>query len=193
MTMRQYAKHRGVHHSSVSDAVAAGRIPFLDAYGKKLIDPIVADQEWDLNTQHEQRRHTVDHLPGQAPTGPMPIKNKLEKPLPNGTGQFEPGIMPPDTETDSGRELTYAKARAMNEHYKAQLAQLKFEQERSLLVEAAEVEKKWTQVANLVRTKVTGIPSKARQRIHDLTTEQYLELEKIVRESLEDLANEEET
>jgi len=40
----------------------------------------------------------------------------------------------------------------------------------------------------LARTKIMGIPTKAKQRIPDLDTEAVTVLEDIVRETLEDLA-----
>ncbi len=49
---------------------------------------------------------------------------------------------------------------------------------------------KWAEVITISRTKVLGIPSKAKQRIPDLTQDQVVVLEDIVREALEELAEE---
>jgi phage terminase Nu1 subunit (DNA packaging protein) len=57
-----------------------------------------------------------------------------------------------------------------------------------LLVKAEEVELKWVEIVTLARTKIMGIPTKAKQRIPDLDTDAVTMLEDIVRETLEDLA-----
>lgn len=47
MSMRAYARHRGVTHTTVMMAVRTGRIS-INADGK--IDPVQADQEWAMST-----------------------------------------------------------------------------------------------------------------------------------------------
>tara|TARA_Y100001963_G_scaffold8032_2_gene10442 strand:- start:963 stop:1469 length:507 start_codon:yes stop_codon:yes gene_type:complete len=85
----------------------------------------------------------------------------------------------------------YEESRARTEHLKAELLELDRKQKEQLLVSAAEVKNSWAQIISLARTKVLGIPSKAKQRIPDLDTSAMTCLEDIVRESLEDLANSE--
>jgi phage terminase Nu1 subunit (DNA packaging protein) len=57
-------------------------------------------------------------------------------------------------------------------------------------VPAADIEAKWVEIVTLARTKILGIPTKAKQRIPDLDTDAIGLLEDIVRETLEDLSNE---
>ena len=83
----------------------------------------------------------------------------------------------------------YEESRARTEHLKAELLELDRKQKEKLLVSAAEVKSSWAQIISLARTKVLGIPSKAKQRIPDLDTSAMTCLEDIVRESLEDLAS----
>ncbi len=85
----------------------------------------------------------------------------------------------------------YEESRARTEHLKAELLELDRKQKEQLLVPAAEVKSSWAQIISLARTKVLGIPSKAKQRIPDLDTSAMTCLEDIVRESLEDLASSE--
>ena len=85
----------------------------------------------------------------------------------------------------------YEESKARTEHLKAELLELDRKQKEQLLVSAAEVKNSWAQIISLARTKVLGIPSKAKQRIPDLDTSAMTCLEDIVRESLEDLANSE--
>ena len=82
-------------------------------------------------------------------------------------------------------------SRSMREAMMARLAEIDVEEREKVLVSAAEVKTSWAQIISLARTKVLGIPSKAKQRIPDLDTSAMTCLEDIVRESLEDLASSE--
>lgn len=53
MSIRAYARHRGVSHASVQKAIETGRITTL-ANGQ--IDPAVADREWEQNTRYSASR-----------------------------------------------------------------------------------------------------------------------------------------
>jgi hypothetical protein len=54
MSMRQYAKHRGVSAMAVSKAVKAGRIALTDG---KLLDSDLADAAWARNTRANVNEH----------------------------------------------------------------------------------------------------------------------------------------
>jgi len=82
----------------------------------------------------------------------------------------------------------YEESRARTEHLKAELLELERKQKESLLVPAAEIEAKWVEIVTQARTKMLGIPTKAKQRIPDLDTDAMGVLEDIVRETLEDLS-----
>jgi phage terminase Nu1 subunit (DNA packaging protein) len=160
LSMRQYAKLRGVSAESVSKAVKSGRISTTpDKSGKQRIDPVVADREWARRSDPSKMRATA------------------------------PVVMPPEDLPDEEQSLDYFKEKAKSEHYKAKLSKLEFEEKSGKLVEAEKVQNQWVSVASIVRTKVLGIPSKARQRIPEITPDQYAMLEVIVRETLEDLAD----
>lgn len=49
--LREYARLRGVSLSTVQKAIATGRISIIDFEGKKLLDPIMASEEWSRNTK----------------------------------------------------------------------------------------------------------------------------------------------
>jgi phage terminase Nu1 subunit (DNA packaging protein) len=57
-----------------------------------------------------------------------------------------------------------------------------------LLVSTTDVEAKWVEIVVMARTKILGIPTKAKQRIPDLDVDAIEVLDAIVRETLEDLA-----
>ena len=82
-------------------------------------------------------------------------------------------------------------SRSKREAMMARLAEIDVEEREKVLVSAAAVKTSWAQIISLARTKVLGIPSKAKQRIPDLDTSAMTCLEDIVRESLEDLASSE--
>lgn len=82
----------------------------------------------------------------------------------------------------------YDESRARTEHLKAELLELDRKQKEGVLVKAEEVELKWVEIVTLARTKILGIPTKAKQRIPDLDTDAVSMLEDIVRETLEDLS-----
>ena len=80
-------------------------------------------------------------------------------------------------------------SRSKREAMMARLAEIDVEEREKVLVSAAAVKSSWAQIISLARTKVLGIPSKAKQRIPDFDTSAMTCLEDIVRESLEDLAS----
>lgn len=82
----------------------------------------------------------------------------------------------------------YEESRARTEYLKAELLELERKQKEELLVPAEDVKTTWVNIISVARTKVLGIPSKAKQRIPDLDTSAMTCLEDIVREALEELA-----
>ena len=57
-----------------------------------------------------------------------------------------------------------------------------------IAVDAEQVAAKWGELVAITRTKIMGVPSKAKQRMPDLSADDAALLEEIVREALEDLA-----
>lgn len=51
MTQAEYARHRGVSRVAIHKAIGAGKIPFREENGKKLIDPAAADLALGVNVQ----------------------------------------------------------------------------------------------------------------------------------------------
>ena len=83
----------------------------------------------------------------------------------------------------------YEESRARTEHLKAELLEIERKQKEQQLVDSNEVKATWLQLIALAKTKVLGIPSKAKQRIPDLDVSAMNCLEDIVRESLEEIAD----
>lgn len=70
MSRRAYARYRGCSERAVRKALEAGRIG-LNSDG--LIDPKVADREWEANTNpyHGGKRQPTQPEPWTPPTGPI--------------------------------------------------------------------------------------------------------------------------
>ena len=83
---------------------------------------------------------------------------------------------------------SFNESRAKREAMMARLAEIDVEEREKLLVPSEEVKNAWIQLVTIAKTKVLGIPTKAKQRIPDLDKGAMTLLDEIVRETLEDLA-----
>ena len=71
---------------------------------------------------------------------------------------------------------------------KAELLELDRKVKEKELVPMEDVENKWCDIITNARTKLLGIPAKAKQRIPDLDANAVSCLDDIVREALEELS-----
>ena len=107
------------------------------------------------------------------------------------TVPYTPFINDGVKEVAEGKDApSFNQSRAKREQMMARLAEIDVAEREKELVKSDEVKENWIQIVTLARTKVLGIPSKAKQRIPDLDTNAMTLLEEIVRETLEDLASE---
>lgn len=90
---------------------------------------------------------------------------------------------------DDGEAGPYAGAAAREKHWRAELAELTYQQRAGELVNAREMAAEIANAYSTVRTKLLGVPSKAKQRLPHLTLADLATLDDIVRESLEAIAN----
>ncbi|MFH1690256.1 MAG: hypothetical protein ABIE42_08465 [Candidatus Eisenbacteria bacterium] len=143
ISQREYARRRGISHTSVQRAVKAGRISMVD--GK--IDPRQADREWQQNTDQSKPRNRVTGKPKRTriqdePSEPMDFAG-----MDGGRG-------------GGGGASNYAKARAARELYQAQLTKLHLDRERAKLVRADQVRIAAFNAARSARDKLMGIPNR---------------------------------
>ena len=61
LSVRAYAKHRGVYESAVRKAITSGRITLMP---DGQIDPEVADREWENNTAVKKNDHISENASG---------------------------------------------------------------------------------------------------------------------------------
>ncbi|WP_009870323.1 hypothetical protein [Paramagnetospirillum magnetotacticum] len=100
LSVRAYARHRGVSHVAVMKAARSGRIP-QEADGT--IDPIKADAAWDAQTD-----------PAKRPQAPRPPTSPATKKL---------DTAPPKV-NDTPPAASFTQARTMHEVAKAQRARI---------------------------------------------------------------------
>ena len=174
ITRAEAARALGVSKEAVYKAVKDGRLSYKDCVdGTVRVNSETMREEWARNTQTK------------IGIGPKPASDGGDRPA---LRSREERMSPRITKTNEAIP-DYDESRARTEHLKAELLELDRKQKEGLLVPVADVEAKWVEIAVLVRTKVLGIPTKAKQRIPDLDVDAITALDDIVRETLEELAD----
>jgi excisionase family DNA binding protein len=164
----------GVSRTAVYKAIKQGRLPVVrSADGRELIQSETLREDWYAKTM---AKIGVGPKPPAGETSFAPERPKRERSL----TELEPGDLVPE----------YNESRARTEYLKAELLEFERKEKEGLLVRTADVQAKWVEVVTISRTKVMGVVSKAKQRVPDLTQDQIAILEDIVREALEELAEE---
>lgn len=177
------ARALGVTSEAVYAAIRTNRLSVVrTGDGRELVNSATMREEWERNTQKRIGR------------GPKPPAGTIERtPLRPGEAeakQHTPAPPPPPSDLARTTEIVpdYNESRARTEHLKAELLELERKQKEQILVKSEDVEAKWVEIITLARTKILGIPTKAKQRIPDLDTDAISLLDDIVRETLEDIA-----
>ncbi len=151
LSIRAYARHRGVSHSAVRKAISTGRIVAVEG----TIDPTVADQQWAASTDLAKPKNSVLGVPKKrripgAPSDPLGAPGHEAADGANGA-----------TLGDAARLVSsYAGSRAAREAYMARLAKLEFERKSGKLVDADEVRAQQFALGRRVRDSLRGIPDR---------------------------------
>ncbi len=117
LSIRAYARHRGVSHVAVKKAIDSGRIhPGTDG----TLDPEQADQEWEQNTTGTRQ---------SAPQG---------KELPQASSALRPPLRDPATPTLSAGGTSLLQARTVNEVVKAQTNKVRLARLKGDLVDRSQ-------------------------------------------------------
>ena len=170
MTQAQYAKRRGVARSSVTRAIASGRLSRSVATvdSKRVIaDPELADQEWLAATDYSK--------------APSSVKERY--------GHTEGGEEPKNLPDSDAAVMPLALESAREKHWKARLAELEFRTKAAQFVDVNEVRAAVIDKFVSAKTKLLGIPSRIRQRMPHISIADIAEIDGLVREALEDLSN----
>jgi hypothetical protein len=191
LSLTAYAKRRGVSPVAVSKAVAAGRLSASvtrdDRGAPKIADPELADREWTANT-----RPRIDHPPA-APRAPVADREPSpEPPPPPDRPRLAPVSAPalddvPDyNESRARREAAAARKEVAH----ADIAEMDRDERRGELVSVAEARADVIDRFAIVRTRLLGIPSRVAQRMPHVAGEVVPVLDDLLREALEELADE---
>lgn len=136
LSLRAYAKHRGVSLAAVQKAIKSGRIA-TTADGS--IDSDRADADWSAKTRPGQKRRA----PAPAIVAPV-----------------VPFVEPPRSDPGGAGGLDYFRARAIRESYLARLAKIEFEEKSAKLVSRDEVQIAAFTKARTVRDSLLNIPDR---------------------------------
>lgn len=179
MSVRAYSRHLGVNHMAVWRRIESGKLSACvvrDAKGKVLGigDLAVADREWAENS--DLTRATQEVRDREA-------AREMARQL------VAPSVVPDESpQTDEPAAMTMSVASTSEKFWKARLAELKFKQESGELVPAADVARGWVDIITNAKTRLLGIPSRAKQALPHLTVTDIAALEGLIREALEGLA-----
>jgi len=138
LSLRAYAKHRGVVMSAVQKAIQSGRITTTPD-GK--IDSDRADAEWKAKTrQQQQRRPAGARVPARTSVASVVESER--------------------TETAGAGGLDYFRARAVREGYLARLAKIEFEEKTAKLISRDEVQVAAFTNGRMARDNLLNIPDR---------------------------------
>jgi hypothetical protein len=130
LSIRAYARHRGVAESAVRKAIKQGRV----SKGKNgKINPKIADKEWSQNSD------------------PAQIKTTFIEEKPDYSQNSIPGAA-------SGP--SYQQSRAIKEAYGAKLLRLQFEKESKKLISVDDVKVAAFNTARMTRDRILNIPDR---------------------------------
>ncbi len=166
MSVRAYARRRGVSAPAVLNAIKAGRLRaslVSTPGGMKIADPDLADREWDENTD-------LSRAPGY-------VRARAE-----GRGDEAPA--PPSGD----QPLSLLEASAREKEWKARLAELEYNERTGQLVDAVKLEAKLVEAHTRARTKLLGLPAKMKTAIPALTRADLVTVDRLIREALEEIA-----
>jgi hypothetical protein len=174
LTIRGYARHRGVSHTAVRKALAAGRITSAAGGG---IDPVIADQQWATSTNLSKPRNSVTGVPKKS-------RRPLAPSEPLGTSGLESAA---DTSSADGSATrlvsSYAASRAAREAYLARLAKLDFEERSGKLIDADQVRAQIFGLGRRLRDALMGLPDRLapvlagemdQQQVHRILSEEIM-------------------
>lgn len=191
MSLRDFAKRRGVSAMAVSKAVKTGRLKKSvthDPRGQpKIADPELADREWDASTDYSKAPGYVKERASARAAAAAPPARRENVPT------KAPPPPPPDPDGDQINEpadLSLAEESAREKFWKAHLAELEYRRRAGEVLDASVVKGRMVDAFARCRTKLLGVPSRMRQQIPHLTAQDVVVVESLVREALEELAAE---
>ncbi len=185
LSIRAYARHRGVSHVAVKKAIDTGRItPLPDG----TIDPVVADAQWAANTTPTRRSMAdaaSDKTTQQVSASPREI--------PQASARAVRETPEPPTPALSSGGTSLLQARTVNEVVKAQTNKVRLAQLKGELVDRAQAVAHVFKLARAERDAWLNWPARiSAQMAAGLGVEPHalhVALDAAVREQLRDLGD----
>ena len=185
LSIRAYARHRGVSHVAVKKAIDTGRItPLPDG----TIDPAVADAQWAANTT-PTRRSVADATSDK----PAPQVSAPARDIPQASAKAVRDTPEPPTPALSSGGTSLLQARTVNEVVKAQTNKVRLAQLKGELVDRAQAVAHVFKLARAERDAWLNWPARiSAQMAAGLGVEPHalhVALDAAVREQLQDLGD----
>lgn len=191
--LREFGRQVGVSGEAIRKAIKTGRIP-AHLVGEKALSsgrkvPIIADVDSARaaflgNTDPTQRREGARVGAGKK------AANAEARGDHEAAERHRRELQDEEPSALADEELpSIAASRQISEAYKAKMARLEYEQEAGKLVDAEEFRAKFAEMVVSARTRLLGVPSKAKGRIPHLTVDEIGVLDELIREALEEVAS----
>jgi len=146
VSLREYARQRGVSLQAVQRAISTDRISVVTREdGKPKIDPTVANVEWEKNTKKEHRPHN--------------LARKLQKEVSDARLE-KSGDKPPKENLAQDEPMSYNDSRTVREAYAARLVKLEYEMKVGTLVSSEDVKQEYFQILRITRDSILNIPDR---------------------------------
>lgn len=194
MGIREFGRLVDKTGEAVRKAIATGKIP-KDCVGTRTLAsgktrPVITDPErarrsWIGNTDPSQARDKAALSAGRAAAhardrGEAPADNRPPPPSAGDDG---------GAGGQGGRGVpTITESKAIEAAYRARLARLDYEERIGKLVNAEQVKLRLVGMITSARNRLLGVPSKAKMRIPTLTVRDIEQLEEMISEALQEIA-----
>lgn len=165
LSIRAYARHKGVDHSTVRARIKSGVLEkclVLDRDNNRKIDIDIADKEWEENSNQKKsegaQRAMALGIKAAPTTGKHnpPTQAELAEQKKNG-GKKPPKKKKIVTKVESPfKSLT--DQRTEKEHYETQLKRMKYEKERGTLLDVEEVKARVSKLTTRTKEALLNIP-----------------------------------
>jgi hypothetical protein len=129
LSIRAYARVRGVSHVAVLKAIKAGRVP-MEPDGT--IDPVKADAAWERSTDPGRTKSGM-----KAKPSPENLKPVAEAAMSSVRETLKEQGLPSGGPFDKGSGVSFVQARTAHEIAKANLARLRLQRMKGELVDRA--------------------------------------------------------
>ncbi len=189
LSIRAYARHRGVSHVAVKKAIDTGRISQLP---DGTIDPVGADAQWAANTT-PTRRAVADSEARIATDKPSAQISAPVREIPQAVSRPQRETPDPPTPALSSGGTSLLQARTVNEVVKAQTNKVRLAQLKGELVDRAQAVAHVFKLARAERDAWLNWPARiSAQMAAGLGVEPHtlhVALDAAVREQLQDLGD----